>query len=299
VTALDSPTEAVEAAPRQTDVPPTRVPASARKESQRVFTVAVVALAILVVVWIVFQLFEGPVADAWYRTRQHQLASRVVAARPKTHAGKGIAILQVPKLGTNVVVVQGDAPQQLRTGPGHRAGTPMPGDVGNSVIAGHRHDWGGPFSSFNEIGTGDLFVVQIITPDGIEQNGVFTVQSVRKVSGSDTSPFMPSDDRRVTLVTGAGDRFSDKRLVVTGVSGPAGHTLAATRPIHTSTSGGSLWWNGNMLLALVCCAAAVLTVRLLRRRYHTATITAIVVPMLALATLLVLLDLDTALPVVR
>ncbi len=271
-----------------------------RKESQRIFAVAVVALAALVVAWIVFQLFEGPVANAWYTSRQHQLAAHVLAARPGVPKGKAIAILQVPKLGTNVVVVQGDGPTQLRTGPGHRIGTPMPGEVGNSVISGHRSDWGGPFANLRKLSTGDLFVVQVITPDGIEQNGVFTVQSVQKnVGASDTSPFMPSNDRRVTLITGAGDRFSDERLVITAVSGPAGHALSASRNIQATTSGGSLLWNGNIRLALICFGAAAAVALILRRRYRRATVAAIVAPMLALGLLTVLLNVDTALPLVR
>ena len=61
--------------------------------------------------------------------------------------GNAIGVVQIPRLGLNVVVAEGDAPQQLRSGPGHRFGTALPGDIGNAVIVGHRSGWGGPLAS--------------------------------------------------------------------------------------------------------------------------------------------------------
>ena len=54
----------------------------------------------------------------------------------------------------NLVVAEGDSPQQLRSGPGHRIGTPLPGKVGNSVIFGHRTGWGGPLSDLGTLEDG-------------------------------------------------------------------------------------------------------------------------------------------------
>jgi sortase A len=93
-----------------------------------------------------YLLFDGPIATEWYRARQRHLASDLLVGRPKVSRGQTLATLQIPKIGMNVYIVQGDAPEELRDGPGHRIGTPDPGERGNSLVFGHRDAWGGPFA---------------------------------------------------------------------------------------------------------------------------------------------------------
>ena len=55
---------------------------------------------------------------------------------PKT--GEPVGILQIDTpITLNVVIGQGVGTPQLRAGPGHEPGTPLPGALGNSVIYGH------------------------------------------------------------------------------------------------------------------------------------------------------------------
>ena len=63
---------------------------------QRTIRIAVSALVVLAVSAGVFALFDGPIANAWYTTRQHQLASRWAASRP--HVGRGNAVALWPDL---------------------------------------------------------------------------------------------------------------------------------------------------------------------------------------------------------
>ena len=49
-----------------------------------------------------------------------------------------IARLQVPALGVDRIVLAGASGRTLAFGPGHLAGTPLPGEKGTSVLAGHR-----------------------------------------------------------------------------------------------------------------------------------------------------------------
>ena len=56
-------------------------------------------------------------------------------------------------------VVSGVEPGDLKAGPGHYPDTPMPGQLGNSAIAGHRTTYGQPFYRLDEVEPGDEIVV--------------------------------------------------------------------------------------------------------------------------------------------
>ena len=296
MTAVDSRSVAPQrAAPNE--IRPSPRPAARRAATQRVVRIAAVALLVGMVILTIFELFEGPVAHAWYSTRQHQLATQFAAPRPHTGRGAAIAFLQVPSLGMNLVVAEGDTPQQLRSGPGHRIGTPLPGAIGNSVVVGHRSGWGGSLSDIGKLKQGDHIVVQTGSTGG--PVGVFDVVSVTRVSADDRSPFANSTDRRLTIVTGTGGRYSNRRLVVTAVSGIVGKVSAVATSTRATTPAGSLFWNGNMLLALSAFAAAVAIGVALRRRYRTSTVAVVVLPLLMLGLLGCLLNIDAALPPLR
>jgi sortase (surface protein transpeptidase) len=268
-----------------------------QRSAERTGRVALIALVVGALAWGLFALFEGPFASSWYRIRQHQLASEFSA--PRAHSGRGaaIAILQVKSLGTNLVIAEGDSAGQLRSGPGHRIGTPMPGQIGNSVIVGHRHAWGGPLADIGQLKPGDPIAVQAGSLGG--PIGVFTVQSVNQVRGDDVTPFAPSTDRRITIVAGTGGQFSDKRTVVVAISGKPGKLEAPTPATRATTAGGSLVWNGEVLLAVGSLLLAGGVFVLMRRRYRALPIAAVVTPLVLIAVLALLLNLDGALPPLR
>ena len=283
-----------------TDAPaPVRAQKSLGRATPRIVRIAVIALILVVAGWLVYTVFEGPIAGAWYRNRQHQLSSEFQSSRPHTGAGAAIAFLQIPRLGTNLVVAEGDTPQQLRGGPGHRVGTPLPGDVGNSVIVGHRSAWGGPFASLDTLHAGDLIVAQTQDPQLGPRNAVFKVVSVTPVSGSDVTPFQSSTDRRLTLVTGRGGQFSNDRLAVVAVSDKVGKPKATSETVVTQTSPGSRLFNSQMLLVLVGIGGAILLGLALRKRYGTGIVLVVVSPLLALGLLGLLLNLDLFAPTLR
>jgi LPXTG-site transpeptidase (sortase) family protein len=295
MTAVDTPSLETRSA-TETVVQPTQPPAR-RVAARRVVRIATIALLVGVVAWAMLELFEGPPARVWYTIRQHQLASEFAATRPHTGRGAAIALLQVPSLGMNLVVAEGDAPQQLRSGPGHRIGTPLPGAIGNSVITGHRTGWGGPLSDVGQLKPGDPIAVQTESTGG--PIGVFKVQSVTRVSANDRAPFAGSTDRRLTIVTGTGGRYSDRRLVITSVSGRVGKLEAPTASIRATTSGGSPVWNRDAVLALVAFGAAGALGLVLHRPYRSSTIGLVLVPLVVLGLLGCLLNIDAALPPLR
>lgn len=76
--------------------------------------------------------------------------------------GQGIAILYIPRFGSNYhpVVVQGAGYDQLVEGPGHYAGSAYPGQVGNFYVAGHRTTHTAPFNRLAELRDGDDIYVE-------------------------------------------------------------------------------------------------------------------------------------------
>src|SRR5262249_46161246 len=64
-------------------------------------------------------------------------------------------------LHRSYVVVQGTDSDSLRKGPGHYAGTPLPGEPGTVAVAGHRTTYLAPFKTINELHPGDPVVLQM------------------------------------------------------------------------------------------------------------------------------------------
>ena len=62
---------------------------------------------------------------------------------PTTATRSGL--LHIAKIGLDKVIVEGTSTDDLRQGPGHYTGTPLPGEAGNAAIAGHRTTYGAPF----------------------------------------------------------------------------------------------------------------------------------------------------------
>jgi sortase A len=69
--------------------------------------------------------------------------------------------LTCSKIGLDAVVVQGVGPQELKQGPGHDPHSALPGE-GNCVIAAHRNAFGWWFRRLDQLGSGDLIVLETL-----------------------------------------------------------------------------------------------------------------------------------------
>lgn len=96
----------------------------------------------------------------------------VVPLRPP-ELGEPVARLDIPRLDVRQVVVMGVGTGELKKGPGHFPDTPLPGQLGNAAIAGHRTSYGAPFGDLDRLEVGDEIVVETV-------QGTFTY----RVSGS-------------------------------------------------------------------------------------------------------------------
>jgi sortase A len=77
---------------------------------------------------------------------------------PPIAEGDPVARLEIPEIGLDVVVVAGVSVDDLKRGPGHYPGTPLPGQYGNAAIAGHRMTYDGPFQHVDDLEPGDQIV---------------------------------------------------------------------------------------------------------------------------------------------
>ena len=145
---------------------------------------------------------------------------------------------------------RGDRPDQLRSGPGHYPGTPLPGEAGNVAIAGHRTTYLHPFYNLNQLVPGDA--IDILTVQGLF---VYHVISSQAVDPTDVAVVAPTPTPTLTLTT-CNPRYSaSQRLVVhaalvadvlSGTTAPAptqphhphhpSATTVADSPIHKD------WW---------------------------------------------------------
>lgn len=123
------------------------------------------------------------------------LLGTAVATKP-AEFGSPVAVLQIPKLSLQQVVLEGVAPGETASGPGHVPGTSGLGQPGNAAVVGRYSGYGAPFGHLDALTAGDQIVVA--TTQG---------KSVYRVTGTDHHGLTPdtdygkTDNDRLTLVT--------------------------------------------------------------------------------------------------
>jgi len=116
-----------------------------------------------------------------------------IQLKPAIKPGDVLGRLDIPRLGLSVAVLQGTGSRMLRLGTGHIEGTPLPGEVGNSGIAGHRDTF---FRGLKDIRKNDE--IQFQTATGLSR---YAVDWAKVVAPGDVSVLAPSTKSSLTLVT--------------------------------------------------------------------------------------------------
>jgi sortase A len=168
----------------------------------------VLTLAWVVVVW----RWQDPFTGLYTRWEQHKLAQQLqhefatdpgprfagteslaaearaleraaAAFRRTAVVGQAIGRIVIPRLGLNMVLVNGTDEASLRRGPGRDLRTYMPGQSRLVYIAGHRTTFLAPFAHIDEIQPGDRIRLQM-------PYGTFVYRAFRHV-------IVPADDLAV------------------------------------------------------------------------------------------------------
>ena len=132
--------------------------------------------------------------------------------------GTPVAVLSIPEIGLNAVVLQGTTSDVLEGGPGHLRDTAMPGQAGVSEILGRRAAYGGPFARLSSLSPGAVF--SVTTGQGVTR---YRVLDVRRAG--DPVPVLTSGKGRLILGTADGPPFAP-----TGVVWVDADTVTAPRP---------------------------------------------------------------------
>ena len=113
---------------------------------------------------------------------------------PSLENGDALARIEIPRIGVDDIVVAGVETADLKRGPGHFPDTPLPGQLGNSAIAGHRTTYGQPFRNVDKLAAGDE--IRVTTLSGVY---VYRVTGQEIVSPSDYQVVATTDPTRANL----------------------------------------------------------------------------------------------------
>ena len=216
--------------------------------------------------WLLFYAFalsavqEHRAQAVLYSHFREQLALATAPISGPIGTGKPVALVNAPVIGLkNLIVSEGTDSGTLRSGPGHRRDTVLPGQAGISVVYGRSATFGAPFGQLRDMQAGDL--IAVTTGEG-EFN--YKVEDVRE-AGDPLPPALATGGSRLVLETSTGSSwrsgfapghvlYVDARL--TGPAVPSGTTVAllAHERAMSSDSGGLtglvLWLEGLLLVAL-------------------------------------------------
>lgn len=78
--------------------------------------------------------------------------------------GAAVTRIVIDDIDMQTLVVEGTSAAALRAGAGHYPSSPLPGQIGNVGIAGHRTTYGRPFNRLDELDAGS--VIWLVTPVG-------------------------------------------------------------------------------------------------------------------------------------
>jgi sortase A len=107
--------------------------------------------------------------------------------------GEVIGEIQVPRLGLNAIVVQGDSSANLRRAVGHLSKSALPGEWGNVALAGHRDTF---FRTLRDIRLGDEIKFKTR-----ERSFEYLVESIEVVAPTDIRVLKSSTGHDLTLLT--------------------------------------------------------------------------------------------------
>src|SRR4029077_17906096 len=133
-------------------------------------------------------------------------------------ARNAIGRVEIPKIGVSQPMFEGVGLDVLANGPGHWSGTAMPGDNGNTVVAGHRVTHTHPFLDIDQLNPGDQVI--FTTTAG---RFVYAVTQTFIVTPDPTWIANPTSDPTMTLFACHPKHEKTHRIVVTG------HLIAAQR----------------------------------------------------------------------
>jgi len=105
--------------------------------------------------------FEPTISGATQAAERESIAREAKRYRTNSTRGEVIGRLRVPRMGVNMLVVNGTDHDTLKKGPGRDRRTFMPGENRLVYIAGHRTTYLAPFSHIDRLRSGDRITIEV------------------------------------------------------------------------------------------------------------------------------------------
>jgi sortase A len=147
------------------------------------------------------------------------LSDRAVVQEPvPIKRGQVLARLEIPRIGVSEYVVPGVTVDDLKKGPGHYPDSPLPGQLGNTAVAGHRTTYGAPFFDVDQLEAGDELIFTMVNGDRF----VYLVTFTEIVSASSYHVVTTTDpDIAEATLTSCDPKYTARdRIVVHSVLDP-------------------------------------------------------------------------------
>jgi sortase A len=196
----------------------------------RILGTLMVVGGVLTLIWVgVVWQWQDPFTALYTRWEQHRLASsyderftkfrplrppsdnlaaerQIIAGeaaryRRESKRGEAIGRIKVPRLGLNMILVNGTDHDTLQKGPGRDLRTYMPGEGQLIYIAGHRTTYLAPFSHIDSLRAGDRVTLEM-------PYATFVYRIVRhQIVPSDDLAVLRSHDHEVVILQACHPRF--------------------------------------------------------------------------------------------
>jgi sortase A len=107
------------------------------------------------------QAFSAPISHASPAAERRSIAREAKRYRLASKRGEAIGRIRVPRMGANMILVNGTDHDTLKKGPGRDPRTFMPGENRLVYIAGHRTTYLAPFAHIERLRSGDAVTLDV------------------------------------------------------------------------------------------------------------------------------------------
>lgn len=161
---------------------------------------------------------------------------KILLQEAASEVGEAFGTIRIPAVDLDVTMVEGVRRRDLKSGPGHLTGSPLPGQPGNAVVSGHRTTYGAPFGNLGDLVAGDR--IEVETAIGVH---VYEVREAPErcrtddglcvVAPTDLWVTEPREGAWLTLTTCHPKFSARRRLIVFAelVAGPNAEVILGSR----------------------------------------------------------------------
>jgi sortase A len=105
--------------------------------------------------------FAGSISSTSLAAEQASIAKAARRYRLASSRGQALGRIRIPRMGVNMIFVNGTDHETLKKGPGRDLRTFMPGENRLVYIAGHRTTYLAPFSKIDSLRPGDRVTLEV------------------------------------------------------------------------------------------------------------------------------------------